>query len=94
MNVQDLEGNDLATNGTMCIKWLDTEQEKAIDVGVSWPYDALEQYHCLVADTFASSAGLVKGDKIIINVAWSGFWNNIRNQYNQAALEKSWPIIE
>ena len=33
----------------MCFKWIDTEQEKEINVGVSWPYDKLEPNECLVS---------------------------------------------
>ena len=93
INVRNTEGSDLASNGTMCIKWLDTEQEKNIDVGVGWPYDKLGPYECLIPSTFASSAGVVNGDKIVINIAWSGFWNNLRNQYNEAALENGWNTV-
>ena len=53
MNLKNTQGTQLVENGTMCLKWLDTEQEKAINVGVSWPYEKLEQYECLVSDEFA-----------------------------------------
>ena len=63
MNVRSIEGVDFAKNGTMCIKWLDTEQEKAIDVGVSWPYNKLEPYECLISSAFALEAGgIEKGE--------------------------------
>ena len=79
MNVKNVQGTQLASNGTMCLKWLDTEQEKSINVGVSWPFDKLEPYECLISDDFASSAGIVSGDQIVISVAMTNFWNNLRN---------------
>ena len=33
----------------MCLKWLDTELERKINLGVSWPYDKLQPYECLVS---------------------------------------------
>ena len=78
----------------MCLKWLDTVQEKSINVGFSWPYDKLEPYECLISDDFAVSAGVASGDQIVISVSWSAFWNNLRNQYNDEAVEKGWPVIE
>ena len=43
----------LAPNGTMCLKFIDTNQEKKINLGVSWPYGPLEPYECLISDDFA-----------------------------------------
>lgn len=60
----------------MCMKWLDTDQEKKIDVGVSWPYDKLEPYECLISSDF-TSRGVVVGDKIIVNLLKTDFWNSM-----------------
>ena len=79
MNVRNLDGTDLAPSGTMCLKWLDTEQEKAINVGVSWPYEKLEPYDCIVSSTFATLGGVSVGDQIEVNVAWTYMWLNLRN---------------
>ena len=79
INIYNTEGTQLVDGGTMCLKWLDTDQEKAINVGVSWPYDKLEPYECLVSVEFAASAGVVSGDQIVISVGWSAFWMNLKN---------------
>jgi len=34
----DAAGQTLAPDNTMCLKFIDTEREQAIGLGVSWPY--------------------------------------------------------
>ena len=82
-------GEQIVANGTMCMKWLDTEQEKKINLGVSWPYEKLAPYECLVASELGQQ-GVKVGDQIIITVSWTGFWNLLRHQYNVAARENDW----
>jgi len=45
----------------MCLKMIDTEQEKSIDLGVSWPYEKLQKGECIIAVDFASD-GVEVGD--------------------------------
>ena len=78
MNVRNALKEDIASNGTMCLKFIDTDQEKAIDLGVGWPYEKLEPYECLISSAF-SMEGVLKGDKIVITVSMTSFWMNLRN---------------
>ena len=87
---KDAEGNYLAPNGTMCLKFIDTDQEKKIDLGVSWPYEALEPYECLISDDFASSGGVKVGDYVSITLIWDNFFNGLRVPYNNAAQANGW----
>ena len=32
------QGTQIAPNGTMCLKFIDTKQEEKIDLGVGWPF--------------------------------------------------------
>lgn len=61
----------------MCMKWLDTEKEKAIKVGTSWPYEKLNPYECVIADKF-SSMGVSVGSKIHISLRTADLYNNMR----------------
>ena len=42
MQFTDSAGVELAVNGTMCLKMIDTDQEKKIEAGVNWPFEKLE----------------------------------------------------
>ena len=63
----------MAKNGTMCLKFIDTAQEKAIDLGVSWPYEKLAPDECLLSSEFAGQ-GVKKGDKITMSVYEAAYW--------------------
>ena len=52
MMFSDYKGDLLAPNGTMCLKFIDSEKEKEIELGMSWPYEKLEPYECLISDEF------------------------------------------
>jgi len=65
IRVTDAQENILAPDGTMCLKFFDTDQESKIDVGVSWPYEKLERYECIIADDF-ELLGVEVGDKLTI----------------------------
>ena len=80
----------LAPNGTMCLKFIDTDQEKKINLGVSWPYEPLKPYECLISDDFASSGGVKVGDYVSITLIWDNFFNGLRVPYNIAARENNW----
>lgn len=87
----DFRGDLLAPNGTMCLKFIDSEKERAIEVGVSWPYPKLEPYECLISDEFYQQ-GVNIGDKVSITLSWTQFWQNLRAQYNDVAnlAENQW----
>ena len=51
----------MAADGTMCLKIFDTEQEKKIDVGVSWPFEKLGPDECIISEDFAN-VGIKVGD--------------------------------
>ena len=78
MQVMNSEGIEIAQNGTMCIKFMDTEQEKAIDLGVGWPYSAMEPYECMIATEFQKKAIKV-GEKVKIKVVMGCYWQLMRN---------------
>ena len=47
----------------LCFKFIDTDREKEIDLGTSWPFAKLNPYECIVPSEFASK-GLSVGSKI------------------------------
>ena len=47
----------------MCLKMIDTEKEKKIDLGVSWPYEKLEYGECIIGSNFADN-GVKVGDTV------------------------------
>ena len=47
------------------MKYFDTEQEAAINAGVSWPYEKLGPYEMLLADDFKAK-GLSVGDTVTL----------------------------
>ena len=47
----------------MCLKFIDTEQEKKINVGVKWPYERLEKNECIISSSFAKK-GVSVGDEV------------------------------
>ena len=78
----------------MCLKFIDTEKERDIEVGLSWPYQKLEPYECLISDEFYQK-GVIHGDKINITLSMTNFWQNLRPQYNEEANlpENKWGEI-
>lgn len=52
MQFTDSDGEEIAPNGTMCLKMIDTEQEKKIDAGVSWPFEKLKKGECIISSDF------------------------------------------
>ena len=90
MQLTDQDGKEIAANGTMCLKMIDTDQEKKIDAGVSWPYKKLDYGECILPSDFHHSVKV--GDRVFINIVWSGFWNNVGlNAYNPVAEDQGWP---
>lgn len=45
-------GQKIATDGTMCVSMIDTDQEKEIGVGVSWPFEKLGPKECIISKEF------------------------------------------
>ena len=91
MQMTDAQGNQLGSNGTMCLKFFDTEMEKDIQAGVGWPFDPLEKNQCIVSSYLSEKYGVIEGDKLQFNVAWTTFWNVIAIAYNQTAEAEGWP---
>ena len=52
VDFKDTDGNDLAPPDTMCLKFIDTDQEREIGVGVMWPYEKLQLGECLISSDF------------------------------------------
>ena len=63
MQFMDAAGTTLEPDGTMCLKMIDTEREKKIDLGVSWPFEKLEYGECIVAADLAEK-GVKVGDTV------------------------------
>ena len=80
----------LANDGTMCLQFGDTDKEKSIDVGVSWPHEKLGPNECII---FSGGLASQVGDKLTIRLIMNGYWNNMGNQYNKAALENGWNLM-
>ena len=76
----------------MCLKFIDTDQEKKIGVGVAWPYEALKPYECLISDDFAAH-GVKVGDYVKVTMIWNNFFNGLRVPYNIAAQENGWNLF-
>ena len=77
----------------MCLKFIDTEQEKKIEVGISWPFEKLSRSECIISSAFEKK-GIKVGDQVVITLQQSRFWTNIgRNEYNAAAVENDWPLF-
>ena len=47
----------------MCLKFIDSEQERKIGVGVDWPFEKLEKNECIISSNFASK-GINVGDVV------------------------------
>ena len=63
----------------MCLKFMDTEQEKKIDLGVGWPYSAMEAYECMISNEFQNKAIKI-GDKVKIKLTiGAAYWQVMRN---------------
>ena len=61
---------------------------------MSWPYEKLEPNECLVAKTNQFYHPVEVGDKVTVKIEWTNYFNTMRYQYNKAAEEHDWPIME
>ena len=78
----------------MNLKFIDTDQERSIDLGVSWPFSKLAPSECIISADF-SSKGISVGDEVFFELSWTDFWNNLgMNGYNPQAELNAWPIWE
>ena len=46
------------TDYPLCFKWLDTEAEEGINLGVAWPFEKLNPYDCVISSTLAATWNL------------------------------------
>ena len=74
------------------MKYFDTEQEAAINAGVSWPYEKLGPYELLLADDFKAK-GLSVGDTVTLKIKLSSPFNIFAVQYNELAPEMGWKQV-
>ena len=72
----------MAVNGTMCLKFIDTDQEKKISVGVSWPYEKLKPYECIISESLSMQKGVFVGDQFNVNMYVEDYFNRLRTSYN------------
>ena len=77
IRLSDDQAKKLVPDGTMCLKFFDTKQEKKIEAGVGWPFEKLEPYECLISSDFGL-LGVKAGDKVTINLIMDEWWNLIR----------------
>ena len=47
-------------------------------MGVSWPYEKLEPYECLVAKSNQFYEDIEVGDQVTIRVSWTNYFNLVR----------------
>ena len=66
------------------MKYFDTEQEKKINAGVSWPFEKLGPYDILVSSDFKGK-GLSVGDTLTLVINLNSPFNIFRKQYNEVA---------
>ena len=59
--------NIYAGGPTPCMKWLDSDKEKAMELGVSWPFSKLNPYECVIGNSF-TNVDLKVGDTILIQL--------------------------
>lgn len=73
---------------------INTELEKNIDLGVAWPYTALQEGECLIASSLRSEwDGVEVGDTVWIDL-WEPYtWNAVGAEYNITATEQGWPLL-
>ena len=58
---------------------------------MSWPYEKLAPYECLVSEEFGEQYSISAGDEIVLTFSTSSFWSDLlRVQYNEAARENGW----
>ena len=74
---------------SLCLKFIDTQQEKEIGVGTSWPFAKLSPNECIVPNTL-SLQGVSIGSTIRVQMWLSDIWNNMRFGYNRVAEENGW----
>ena len=62
------EGRKMAGDGTMCLKFIDTEKEYEIYLGTSWPFDKLGPGECIISNIFEENYNVQVGDKVVVTM--------------------------
>ena len=63
--------------------YMDTEQEKKIQLGVDYPYDPLGSLECIVAEKYKSQQGFEAGDSLKIQQPIGYLLEVMVDQYNR-----------
>ena len=85
------DGKKLAKDGAMCLKFIDTEKEKQIGLGTTWPFKKLNPHECIISNKFKKSEGVNIGESVKINLKMRNFWYTHYHYYNEIASERGWP---
>lgn len=75
------------------MKFFDTNQEKKIGAGISWPFHKLKPYECVISEDYSKHKGVKLGDKIAISVTLADFWNVLRHEYNEKAETEGFTTV-
>ena len=74
----------------------DTEYEKSIGLGSTYPYEPLAKGECLVPAGYQAE-GLKVGDILTIDNGggedWPSLWHYIARSYNKRAKEEGWTAV-
>ena len=52
----------------MCLKFIDTDKEKQIGVGTSWPFEKLAPNECLISNQFQKQYKINVGDNVLVTL--------------------------
>lgn len=70
------------------VQFIDTNREKEIDLGVKYPFNALNAGECIVNSGARTTDPTLKiGDVMQLNIPMQELFNTIRNQYNDIFRE-------
>ncbi len=72
---------------------INTEREKEIKLGTSYPFEPLQTGFCLLSSYQSVALALNVGDEIQIEMNLTATMNAIMNNYNAIATTNSWQIL-
>jgi hypothetical protein len=70
-----------------CLMLMDTALEKAMSLGVTYPFNSLEQNQCVVSERFKAQLNVEIGDKMTVLVYMTIMMDTMVQEYNVVARE-------
>ena len=70
--------------------FMDTDQEKKINLAPDWPYGPIDEGGCIVSKQIATELEKHTGDKIQIALSQKWLYDSVIGQYNARASEHGW----